>query len=153
MNLDQANFAVRTNEPGIYPSVDYSISFNQITFETCWDSRKALTDFLSSYSLPKPEFMSSTDTSPSPVSPGLVNTFETVVQDAFLQSREEEQSEFDLEMEDIEDELEWHMDFESTLSKEDVLVDSVKVFACATDFTPNMNFLSGLAELKPKPVR
>jgi hypothetical protein len=156
MNLDQASCTVRTNEPGIYPSVDYSLSFNQMTFETCWDSKKALTDFFSSFNIPKPDFVSLADANPSPLSPDLINTFESVDQDAFLQSRDnyaETQSDFDLEMEDLEDELEWHMDFESTLSKEDVLVDHVKVFACATDFSINKTYLNELIELKPQPIR
>ena len=157
INLDQANLAIRTNEPGIYPSVDFSVSFKQLIFETCWDSQKALTDFVSSYSLPRSGINASDEKISSPTSPDVVNTFESVDQDAFFHSKgtySDTQS-FDLEMEDLDvaDELEWHMDFESTLSKEDVLVDKVKVFSCATNFSLNKNFLNVLPELTPKSMR
>lgn len=82
--------------------------------------------------------------------PKAVDTFDLIDEGAFktqvVSDALPEDGGYDLQMEELEDELEWNMDFESTLSKEEVLVDKIEIFPCATTFSLNQDYLG---QLKP----
>ncbi len=51
-------------------------------------------------------------------------------------------SSIEIEIEELEDELEWHMDFETTYTKEEALKDTISIFPCAAQFVLNPNYIS-----------
>ncbi|KAJ3347216.1 autophagy- protein 2, partial [Kappamyces sp. JEL0680] len=130
VSLDVLHAEIRTNQPGVFPTHDYSFGFNQLMIETCTDSRDALLHYISQLSPAPSDHASQFSPQASPTSPDAVeiNTFEAVDDAAFrpkTSTHSETHSDFDFEVEEVEDEVEWHMDFESTHLKEDILVDKI----------------------------
>lgn len=77
-----------------------------------------------------------------------IDTFDSVDETAFEHKASlSRNASFDIETEELEDEMEWHMDFESTYTKEDVLTDKITVFPCATLFTLNRNYMNQVPPL------
>ena len=46
ISLDSLTLDIRTNPAGVFPLFDYRLGFNQITIETCSDSRTAVIEYL-----------------------------------------------------------------------------------------------------------
>lgn len=149
--LDVSKVTVRTNQAGVYPSMCIVVEFNQFTIETCRDSRKVLMDCLSLL-IPKQPLIESDIPSPYSPDPVGLDTFESVDDRAFQpklsRPSTETQSEFELEMEDMGEEAEWHLDFEDVHAKEDALIDRVTVFPCAANFRLNPDYLNQLPLLQ-----
>ena len=69
--VDTLRLDARTNEPGVLPSADYNLSFNQVIVETCSDSRNVMMSYFASLF---PEKKVNEDTSSVPTSSTIPTT-------------------------------------------------------------------------------
>ena len=140
--LSGLNWNIRTNNGvGVYPSdnvlfIDQIVlNFKKLQLLGCKDSLFTMMDIISKFNTNQTPVI---ETPILPVSitedSDSLDTFEMVEDFAFGGPTRKS----------IDEELDWQMDFDSTISKEEFLNDKVKSNLKAIDFKPNFSFLDSL---------